>query len=170
MPFALVVLLLALASAQGAGSLKWTTTAPAGAGFSIDMPGTPPPDPKKPTKYSVTLEDSTFIVDVDPLDANVRQAIATGNKAVVTAYMETFRATTISGMGGTRRTNSTADFNGYPSLFFTFDGAVGSQKYEAAQRIVLANERTYLMVAIGSAGKITKGDFDRFHGSFRITR
>jgi hypothetical protein len=83
--------------------------------------------------------------------------------------METLRDSTIENMLSTRRTSSSADFNGHPSLFYTFGGTIGSQQYEGTHRMVLANDRLYLVAVIGPAGKLTKADIDRFHGSFRVT-
>ena len=163
-----VIVTMALASAQG-GVLVWTTVAPDGAGFSVQAPGTPLPNPQNPGKYAVNLEDGSFIVDVNALEEGLRKALASGDKKLLTTYMETFRDSTIDGMKGTRQTSSSADFEGHPSLFFTFNGQIGSQSYEATQRIVLANDRLYLIVVVGMAGKIKKTDIDRFHGSFRVT-
>jgi hypothetical protein len=165
-----VMLVLGLAAAQAVPAVKWTTVAPEDVGFSVQAPGTPRPNPEKPTKYSVILEDSSFIVDVDALEVNIRQAVASGDKNLIARYMETLRDVTVDEMKATRRTNSSADYNGNPSLFFTFDGALGDLKFEGTERIVLANDRLYLVVAIGTAGKLPKADVDRFHGSFRLTK
>jgi hypothetical protein len=147
----------------------WTTLSPPDVGFSIQGPGTAVPSPTKPTTYLIKLGDGSFIVQVEGLDPRTRQALAAGDKKLLATHMETLRDTTIENMLATRRTTSSADFNGHPSLFYTFAGAIGSQQFEGTHRMVLANDRLYLVAVIGAAGKVNKADIDRFHGSFRIT-
>jgi len=164
----IVFVALALLAWQDAPP-AWTTVAPTGVGFSVQAPGTPPVNPQRPGRYAVNLEDGSFIVDVDALDAHMRQALSSGDKKLLTTYMETLRDSMLETRHGTLQTSSAGDFNGHPSLLFTFTGQIGSQAFAVTQRIVLANDRLYLVAVIGAAGKVKKADVDRFHGSFRVT-
>jgi len=157
-----------LPAAQHSAAPHWTTVAPPGTGFSIEAPGPAARDPRKPSRYSVDLDDAAFIVDVDELDAGMREAVTSGDRKRIEAYLETLRDGTIEGMKAARRSNSDASFDGHPSLFFTFDGTLGDARFESTQRIVLTETRLYSVLAIGSVGKLRQADVDRFHQSFRL--
>jgi hypothetical protein len=165
----LIALMMALAAAgQARTAEKWTTATPPGAGFTIQAPGTSKPDPNDPMKFSFVTEDSAFIVEVDPLDAAIAKAVAEGNQAFIVGYIAVLRDELAKNLNGKIGSSSAASFDGYPSIYFSASGAAGGMSYDSAIRIVVTDERMYQITAIGTTGKLTKADIDRFQGSFKL--
>ena len=147
---------------------KWTDVAPKDAGFTIQAPGTLRPTPQKPDHYEYTLGDSSFMVDVGPLEESVRAALARGDRAFLTTFLETLRDQSIASAKGTHHSSSKDDFRGRPSVLFSFGGSIGSRAFEAHQRIVLSPDRAFFVVAIGFTDELKQADVNRFLDSFRI--
>jgi hypothetical protein len=163
---AVIMALAALDQARAAD--QWTTRTPPGAGFTVQAPGTNKPDPRNPMKFSFVTEDSAFMVEVDPLDAAIAKAVAEGNQAYIVGYIAVMRDELVKNLNGTIGSSSAANFDGYPSILFSATGSAGGLSYDSAMRIVITDEKMYQISAIGTTGKITKADIDRFHGSFKL--
>ncbi len=166
----LIALILALAAGgQRVVAEKWASVTPPGAGFTIQAPGARKPDPADPMKFSYVTEDSAFIIEVDPLDATLKTAVAEGNQALIVGYMAVLRDEIVKNLNGKVGSSSALNFDGYPSIFFTLSGEAGGMAFEGSSRLVVTDEWMYQVTAIGGAGKLAKADMDRFHGSFQLT-
>ena len=165
----LIAAIMALAAlGQARTADKWTTRTPPGAGFTVQAPGTSKPDPKNPMKFSFVTEDSAFMVEVDALDGAVAKAVAEGNQAFVVGYIAVMRDELVKNLNGTIGSSSATNFDGYPSILFSASGSAGGLSYDSVIRVVITDEKMYQVTAIGTTGKITKADIDRFHGSFKL--
>jgi hypothetical protein len=166
----LIALIVALAAGgQRDVVQKWATVTPPGAGFTIQAPGARKPDPADPMKFSYVTEDSAFIIEVDQLDETLKKAVAEGNQALIVGYITVMRDEIVKNLNGKFGTSSAANFDGYPSIFYTLTGAAGGMSFEGSSRVVVTDERMYQVTVIGSAGKLSKADIDRFQGSFKLT-
>jgi hypothetical protein len=165
----LVALALALATAgQPAVAETWKTVTPPGAGFTIQAPGTNKPDPNKPMRFSSVTEDSAFIVEAEPLDERLTKAVAEGNQAFILGFMALMRDELVKSLNGKMGSFSAENFDGYPSIFFTSSRSMSGMPYDSAVRILVTDDRMYHITAIGTTGKLTKADIDRFQGSFKL--
>ena len=165
--FIALILALGAASQTNTGE-PWATVTPPSGGFTIQAPGTQKPDPNDPMKFSFVTEDSAFIVEVDPLDATLTKAAAEGNQALIVGYIAVMRDEMVKNLNGELASSSAANFDGYPSILFSFSGTVGGMSYDSRMRIIVTDERMYQISAVGTAGKLTRADMDRFHGSFAL--
>jgi hypothetical protein len=165
----IIALILALAVAgQARSAEQWATVTPPGAGFTVQAPGISKPDPKDPMKFSFVTEDSAFIIEVDPLEPEVARAAAEGNQAYVVGYIAILRDEIVKNLNGTIVSTSALSFDGYPSILFSANGSMSGVSFESTTRIIVTDEHMYQVTAIGSAGKLTKADIDRFQGSFKL--
>ncbi len=168
---ALVLFPLAVAIAsQDRASSRWTDIAPPAAGFSVQAPGEPKPDPKNPGRYGYVVGDTSFTVEVAPLDGAIQQAMARGDDRTVTKYLESIRDGILHLRQATARASSFAGFDGHPSVLLSFGGEIDKRLYEGSERIVLAPERMYLVIAIGPKTELKNADVERFLGSFRLAK
>lgn len=94
--------------------------------------------------------------------------MAEGNQAFVVGYIAIMRDEIVKNLNGTIGSSSAANFDGYPSILFSASGSAGRLSYDSAMRIVVTDDRMYQITAVGTTGKITKADIDRFHGSFKL--
>jgi hypothetical protein len=165
----LVALIMALAlAAQQNADQRWTAATPPGAGFTVQAPGNRRPDPTNPMKFTSVTEDSTFIVDVLPLDDTLEKAIAEGNQALILGYIAIMRDELAKNLNGKVGTSSAANFDGYPSIYFSTTGSMNGLSFEGAIRLLVTDEHLYQVTTLGTAGKLTKADMDRFHASFKL--
>jgi hypothetical protein len=166
--FSALVLLPAapLAAASPSG---WAEVSPKDGGFAIQMPGTPKLDAKKPGRFAVSKGATSWIVEHEPMDPAVRELIQGGNRKRVEKILETLRDGTINGMKATLIGSNADDFEGSPSVFFAFSGAVEGTTIEATERIVLTPDRMYTVVAMGASGATKKQDLEKFFNSFHLT-
>jgi hypothetical protein len=107
------------ASAAVATETTWTTLAPEGEGFSIDVPGNPEPE-WKPGHYRYAVDGWHFLVQVDSVPDTVREAVVSADRGQIRQALDTIRQGLLTSQ--TVRTSSGADFDGYPSLRFSTEG------------------------------------------------
>lgn len=156
-------LLLTLGIASGDAQTTWTKVAPKDGGYSIEMPGTRRPD-STPGKYSYVLGDASFFIEMHDLDPTLAPLLTSGDRAVVGSFLESMRDAGLKTMKGTGGSSSTEDYEGHRSILFSFE----RDNNEGLERIVLTEERFFLIFAIGAKGKMNKADVDRFFGSFHL--
>ena len=153
---------------QGRTGPVWTGVASPEGAFTIQGPGAATSDPARPGHYAFAIGESSFLVDASPLTDVIQRALTGSDRALVKKYLEAARDGAIKAMKGARRTSSTADVDGHPSIAFSFDGEADHRAFEAHELIALADERMYILVAIGPKGELKAADANRFLKSFHV--
>lgn len=154
--------------AHGQTPARWIAFAPPDAGFSVLVPSAVETDPAHPGQFGAKVGDATFLVEVDLLDAAIRKALASGDRTTIDKYLDTMRDGFVKGLEATPRSTSSADFDGHPCRFFSFEGVHDKVPFRGTQRIVLTSDRMYLVAALGPASDLKPADVDRFHASFKL--
>ncbi len=150
-----------------AARTTWTTLAPKGEGFSIEVPGQPEPA-SKPGKYVYAADEWAFFVKVDSVTDTVREFVVAEEHGPIRQYLDTIRKGLAK--GATERSSSRADFEGYPSLRFSAEGQTdGAQPFEGKYWLLVTDEHFYLLMALGPKGT-SNTNADRFLGSFHLVK
>src|SRR5262245_7286193 len=83
---------------------RWSTLAPAGAGFTVDVPGEPQPS-DKPGHYVYVAGDWTYIIQVDSNSDTIRESVANHESLPITVYLDSLRGSMIKGANATERSS-----------------------------------------------------------------
>src|SRR5262245_45717484 len=126
----------------------WTMFAKPDAGFAVEVPG-PRIGDATPTHFAFALDDSAFSVDLQPLPETIQQAILRGDRALVTKALEGGRNAMVAELKGTPGTFSADDFEGLPSMVYSFTGTLGQRPFVARTRIVFVNSQIVIASALG---------------------
>jgi hypothetical protein len=160
-----IVIGLAVGGRVRAAQTNWSTLAPAGAGFSIEMPGTADAN-QKPDHFVSNAGDWAFFVTVSANSDALKELVGAADRTPIKQYLETIHKSFLR--RAKERTSSDADFNGYPSIRFSADGETDDkQAFQGKYWLVVTEEHTYMLMAIGPKGP-SNADADRFLDSFRL--
>ena len=159
----LIVSLLPLSGAES----RWSTLAPAGAGFTVEVPGELQPG-DKPGHYVYVAGDWSYIIQVDSNTDTIRESVANHESVPIAVYLDSLRGSMLKGANATQRSVSTVAVDGYPSVLFSYDGQANGQAFRGTDRIVVTEDHLYLIVAIGPTGPSENPDVERFYRSFHI--
>jgi hypothetical protein len=146
---------------------NWARFEPKEAGFSIEMPGVPMPD-SSPGQFVYMFGGWSFMVQIEPIDVYVRDRIKAGDRREIVKILESIRDSTVEGFNGSVRSSSSADFDGRPSLVFSFDGETNKIPLEGTERIVLTEGSLYGVIALGPKRKPMTKEVARFMEGFRL--
>jgi hypothetical protein len=164
--FVTFLVLHASASLSGA-STRWSKLAPKGEGFSIDVPGEPQPTEQE-GHHVYTSGNWCFIIQSDSVGPMIRELFENGQHQKIATHLERVRDSMIDGANGTLQRSVSTDIDGYPSIQFSLDGEFENIKAQGINRIVLTDERVYMLVTIGPRGASPNADAERFLDSFRL--
>ena len=78
----LIVSLLPLSGAES----RWNTLAPAGAGFTVEVPGESQPG-DKPGHYVYIAGDWSYIIQVDSNSETIRESVANHESVPIAVYL-----------------------------------------------------------------------------------
>src|SRR6266511_1780793 len=118
---ALALLLQAPATTQHGEDTRWTRIEPKDAGFAIELPGTPTPNPPA-GEYTSLSGTCYFLVQVTPLDVFARELVTKGDRQAIAKLLESMRDGSVGNIKGTLHDSSSEPFDGHPSIRFTFAG------------------------------------------------
>jgi hypothetical protein len=153
----------------GEATTRWATVAPPGEGFSVEAPGEAQPD-VKPGRHVYSAGLWLLSVHVDPSNVLVRDLLQRREREGIARCLEGLRDAMVNSVHATRRTSSVEDFDGAPSIVFSFEGEVDGTTLEAFDRIVLTPERTYILMTAGPKAAVPNAEAQRFLESFRLVR
>jgi hypothetical protein len=166
-----IAVALTLASVdRGYGQSPWVELAWKEAGLVVQMPATPTVNPKNAGRYSTVLEESTFIVEFEPLGNAEFLVVAKNDRKTLAAMLDAGRDAMAEGLKGKAFDSSSADFDGYPSIVFSLEGELESRSFIGRERVVYTEAGMYTIATLGTKGKLPQADIDRFFASFRIVR
>jgi hypothetical protein len=169
LPGALIAgVIISLLPLSGAES-RWNTLAPAGAGFTVEVPGELQPG-DKPGHYVYVAGDWSYIIQVDSNSETIRESVANHESVPIAVYLDSLRGSMLKGANATQRSSSTMTVDGYPSVLFSYDGQANGQAFRGTDRIVVTEDHLYLVVAIGPSGPSENPDVERFYRSFHIVK
>ena len=169
LPGALIAgLIFSLFPLSGADS-RWNTLAPAGDGFTVEVPGELQPG-DKPGHYVYVAGDWSYIIQVDTNNETIRESVANHESVPLAVYLDSLRGSMLKGANATQRSSSTVSVDGYPSVMFSYDGQANGQAFRGTHRIVVTEDHLYLIVAIGPPGPSENPDVERFYRSFHIVK
>jgi hypothetical protein len=158
---------LCLADRARAAQTTWAVLAPAGAGFSIEVPGTASPN-QKPDHFVYNAEEWAYFVTINPISDAVREFVSSNERVPIRQFLETMHQSFLK--RATERNMSDADFAGYPSVRFSADGETDEKlAFHGEYWLVLTEEHLYTLMALGPKGSST-ANADRFLGSFRLDK
>ena len=147
----------------------WTAFAPQGGGFAVEVPGPPIGNPTA-THFAFALNDSAFSIDLQPLPESIQRAIAGRDRALVLKALEGGRNAMVAELKGTPGTFDADDFEGLPSMAYTFSGTLGERPFVARTRIVFVAAQIVIVSVLGPKDELQASDITRFHDSFHLIR
>ena len=158
-----IAVALTLASVdRGYGQSPWVEFAWKEAGLVVQMPATPTVNPKNAGRYSTVLEESTFIVEFEPLGNAEFLVVAKNDRKTLAAMLDAGRDAMAEGLKGKAFDSSSADFDGYPSIVFSLEGELESRTFIGRERVVYTEAGMYTIATLGTKGKLPQADIDRF--------
>jgi hypothetical protein len=147
---------------------RWSTFAPAGEGFSIEVPGEPVPM-GEPGHYVYGVNDWSFIIKVDPVSPTIRELVEARQREPLAWFLDRIGRGLTNHGKATVVSSSSADFEGYPSLLISLEDQGEGLVVEGIDRLVLTEEHLYMLITVGRKGS-PRADAERFLGSFRLVK
>ena len=169
LPGALIASLILSLFPSSVADSRWNTLAPAGDGFTVEVPGESQPG-DKPGHYVYIAGDWSYIIQVDSNSETIRESVANHESVPIAVYLDSLRGSMLKGANATQRSSSTVSVEGYPSVLFSYDGQANGQAFRGTNRIVVTEDHLYLIVAIGPPGPSENPDVERFYRSFHLVR
>ena len=158
---------LSVATSARVEQTAWTTLAPAGRGFSIQVPGEPSSS-SKPDRFVYEADEWAYFVTINPVTDAVRELVVAENQQPIRQYLERIHDSFLRRAKETSR--SDADFPGYPSIRFSADiETEDKQRFQGRYWLVVTGEHDYILMAIGTPG-VSDASAERFLGSFRLDK
>jgi hypothetical protein len=161
LPGALIAgLIISLPPLSGAES-RWNTLAPAGAGFTVEVPGELQPA-DKPGHYVYVAGDWSYIIQVDSNTETIRESVANRESVPIAVYLDSLRGSMLKGANATQRSVSTVAVDANRPCCSRWQA---NGRPSGIDRIVVTEDHLYLIVAIGPTGPSENPDVERFTGA-----
>jgi hypothetical protein len=157
-----------MAASPSRTQTTWSTFAPAGDGFSIEVPGEAQPT-GEPGHYVYGTSEWAFIIKVNPTDQTIREMVEAHEREPLAWFLQKIAHGLTSQGKATVLSSSSEDFDGYPSLLISLEDPGEGVVVQGIDRLVLTEERLYMLITVARKGT-SKADAERFLGSFHLVK
>src|SRR5262245_25094671 len=132
---------------------SWALFAQPDFGFVVDAPS-PPKAGEKPGTYMFPVGNAMYSVIALALPESLQHAVVQGDRTALTRALESGRNAMVDNLKGVPGTFSSVDFEGLPSMAYSFSGTLDGRAFVSRARIVFVADKMFIVAALGPADEL----------------